>query len=76
MMKTSSIASSLSFVALGGATLMSTLIVFGPLPRALLPAAPPQSAVLPVAPAAASGMSDAAARQTADPAADRDFDMP
>ncbi len=75
-MKTSSIASSLSFVALGGATLMSTLIVFNPLPRAFLPSAPPQAAVLLVAPVAASEIGDRAAPKIANPAADRDFDMP
>jgi hypothetical protein len=75
-MNSSSIASSLSFVALGGATLMSTLIVLGPLPRAHLPSAPPQAAALLVTPAAASGISAPAAPEIANPAADRDFDMP
>lgn len=75
-MKAGFIPSSLSFVALGGATLMSTLVVLDPLPRELLLPAPPQSAVLLVTPAGASEISDPAAPEIANPAADRDFDPP
>ena len=75
-MKPGSIPTSLSLVALGGATLMSTLIVLDPLPRALRPPAPPQSAVLLVVPAGASEIADPVAPEVANPAADRDFDTP
>jgi hypothetical protein len=61
--------SSLSLVALCAGTFASGVIAFDPLPHGAPP--PPQSAILLITPANA-----AQSAGPANPAADRDFDMP
>jgi hypothetical protein len=75
-MKPGSIVLFLSFLALGGATLASTVIVLDPLPQKFRLPARPQSAVLLVTPAGASQTRDAARSAAMYPATDRDFDVP